>query len=113
MTRLLGLKKLERHTAWMAQGKRCAYCHCELKLEDVTADHVTPRSRGGTEDGNIVCACLGCNQAKGSMSKTKFARLLRTGVRPRFDIRVCQLRRRVNLAADRACRRIRASVGLP
>lgn len=45
------------------QGGRCYYCDvvCEL-----TMDHVTPISRGGTHTaGNIVGACLSCNSKKG------------------------------------------------
>ncbi len=41
----------------------CAYCGSD---EDLTLDHVTPRSHGGADrSDNVVCACHGCNQEKG------------------------------------------------
>lgn len=40
----------------------CAYCGAPAQ----THDHVTPKSRGGTDDpGNIVPACWSCNTSKG------------------------------------------------
>lgn len=45
---------------------------CQLRLAGctgraTTADHVVPRSRGGTSDmGNLVAACRHCNSVKGS-----------------------------------------------
>ena len=41
----------------------CAYCGSE---ENLTLDHITPRSKGGSEKvTNILCACHSCNQSKG------------------------------------------------
>ena len=41
----------------------CAYCGSEKNL---TLDHITPRSKGGSEKvTNILCACHSCNQSKG------------------------------------------------
>ena len=43
----------------------CAYCGSEKNL---TLDHITPRSKGGSEKvTNILCACHSCNQSKGHM----------------------------------------------
>lgn len=43
----------------------CQYCHTKLPTEDLTFDHVVPRSRGGlTSWENIVTACQSCNRAK-------------------------------------------------
>lgn len=45
-------------------GMQCHYCGSENEL---TRDHVMPRSRGGTDDAsNIVFACRSCNSAKGN-----------------------------------------------
>lgn len=42
---------------------RCAYCGNE---EDLTLDHITPRSKGGSDRiTNLVCACSECNWDKG------------------------------------------------
>lgn len=41
----------------------CAYCGSE---DNLTLDHITPRSKGGSERvTNILCACHSCNQSKG------------------------------------------------
>ena len=42
---------------------KCAYCNSENNL---TLDHITPQSKGGTNfTKNIVCCCHSCNQSKG------------------------------------------------
>ena len=44
---------------------QCQYCGSK---DDLTFDHVIPRSRGGrTTWDNVVTACAGCNLMKGSM----------------------------------------------
>ena len=41
----------------------CAYCG---STENITLDHVKPRSLGGKDtSNNVVCACHECNQSKG------------------------------------------------
>ena len=53
-------------------GRRCVYCGA---TEDLTIDHVRPRSRGGkTTDENCVTCCRACNQAKGSTPVNTFLR---------------------------------------
>ena len=43
----------------------CQYCHTQLGSENLTIDHVLPRSRGGTSTWeNCVLACLECNKRK-------------------------------------------------
>lgn len=43
----------------------CAYCGQDFKPEDLTRDHVHPRSRGGADKWiNVVTACGGCNKYK-------------------------------------------------
>ena len=42
---------------------QCAYCGSE---EDLTLDHITPRSKGGSNRAtNVLCACKQCNNSKG------------------------------------------------
>jgi hypothetical protein len=42
---------------------QCAYCGSE---ENLTLDHITPRSKGGTDRvTNVLCACKECNTTKG------------------------------------------------
>ena len=54
-------------------GRRCVYCAARLGLEAATLDHVIPLSRGGNHHpGNLVAACINCNQLKGSMLPVEF-----------------------------------------
>lgn len=54
-------------------GRRCVYCGTSLGLDIATLDHVHPLSRGGDHaPGNLVAACQGCNQLKGSMLPAEF-----------------------------------------
>lgn len=54
---------LNRHNIFKRDGHRCVYCSSR---EDLTIDHVMPRSRGGkTKWTNLVTACKKCNARKG------------------------------------------------
>ena len=45
----------------------CQYCGLNYPSEDLTFDHIVPRSRGGrTSWDNVVTACQQCNLAKGN-----------------------------------------------
>lgn len=45
----------------------CQYCATRFRSEDLTFDHVVPRSRGGlTNWENVVAACETCNLKKGN-----------------------------------------------
>jgi len=52
-------------------GHRCVYC--EAPDRKLTIDHVTPRSRGGSDRvSNLVPACEYCNQFKGNKPVQEF-----------------------------------------
>ncbi len=54
-------------------GRRCVYCGTCLGLENATLDHVHPLSLGGDHaPGNLVAACLSCNQLKGALLPLEF-----------------------------------------
>lgn len=47
----------------------CQYCNKFFKAEELTFDHVIPKSKGGlTKWENVVTACRICNTRKGSKS---------------------------------------------
>jgi len=47
----------------------CQYCGFEPRVDDVTMDHVHPRSKGGLSTfDNVVLCCTACNLKKGSRS---------------------------------------------
>jgi len=67
--------KFSRYNLYMRDLFKCQYCDDVFDYEDLTIDHVTPRSLGGkTNWENCVTSCKTCNHAKGShllLPKTK------------------------------------------
>lgn len=57
--------KFTRRNIFDAYGYLCSYCAKKFRTEDLTYDHVVPRSKGGgTNWQNIVPACFPCNKKK-------------------------------------------------
>ena len=55
---------LSRNNIYKRDGHRCAYCGSR---EQLTLDHVMPKSRGGKDSWqNLVTACMKCNTFKGN-----------------------------------------------
>lgn len=58
-----------KYNLWLRDAGCCAYCSTELTTNDLTFDHVHPKSQGGLATwDNIVCACQPCNARKGNKS---------------------------------------------
>ena len=56
-----------RFNVFLRDSFRCQYCGVGFQTEELTFDHLIPRSRGGrTLWTNVVTACQGCNLTKGS-----------------------------------------------
>jgi len=65
--RLDGFPAFTRYNIYLRDGFTCQYCAGEFPAENLTFDHVVPRSRGGrTTWENVVAACARCNHAKGN-----------------------------------------------
>lgn len=64
----------------------CQYCGVQPGPEELTIDHVTPRSRGGlTRWDNCVLACIACNTRKADRTPDEARMKLRKApVRPRW-----------------------------
>jgi 5-methylcytosine-specific restriction endonuclease McrA len=71
--RLLGYDKLprqdvkfNRRNIYARDSSRCQYCGKRFSTQELSLDHVTPRSQGGKATWeNIVCCCIKCNVKKG------------------------------------------------
>ncbi len=51
---------------------KCQYCGNNFPTEQLTLDHVIPKSRGGKNTWlNLVAACKKCNQKKGCKTPTE------------------------------------------
>lgn len=52
---------------WLKRGKGCIYCGVKLTEENMTVDHVVPRSKDGSENAeNLAPCCISCNRKKGN-----------------------------------------------
>lgn len=58
---------LPREEVFARDGWACRYCGSAITLSTGHADHVMPRSRGGSDDpSNLVASCRSCNLKKGA-----------------------------------------------
>lgn len=58
--------RFNRRNIYIRDRFQCQYCGAAPDREDLTIDHVTPRSRGGRSVWeNVVTACARCNAKKG------------------------------------------------
>jgi 5-methylcytosine-specific restriction endonuclease McrA len=66
---------------------RCQYCGRTPPINQLSMDHVVPRSRGGeTSWENVVCSCLTCNSKKGGRTPSEARmKLIRKPKQPRFN----------------------------
>jgi 5-methylcytosine-specific restriction endonuclease McrA len=58
--------KLNRRNIYARDHNQCQYCGKRFPTQELTLDHVTPRTQGGKSTWtNLVCACVKCNSHKG------------------------------------------------
>jgi len=77
--------RLNRHTIFARDEHRCQYCGGRFGSNELSLDHVVPRSRGGmTTWENVVCACVACNVRKGGRTPQEaHMKLVARPVRPK------------------------------
>ena len=73
-----------RYNIYVRDGKTCQYCSKRLQADELTFDHVIPRSRGGASSWeNVVAACPTCNMRKSNRTPQEAGMpLLRQPERP-------------------------------
>ena len=65
--------KIDRKAVWQKYGGRCAYCGCEITINEMQVDHVKPKRIGGSDDmDNLKPSCRLCNHYKRAMSLEEF-----------------------------------------
>jgi 5-methylcytosine-specific restriction endonuclease McrA len=83
-------------------GHKCAYCGGLSEDPVLEVEHMTPRSRGGTNRvSNLVIACHTCNQTKGKRTPEEWAEVLRRS------------RKEIDLTRIANCGRVRAQAKAP
>jgi len=96
-----GIPKFSRENLLLRDQYVCQYCGKRFKSEDLTQEHVQPKSKGGLATWtNIVAACVECNhkkanrtpaQAKMSLIRQPFVptfKDLRNGMSNRWKIKL-------------------------
>ena len=77
--------KFNRRNIYARDQNQCQYCGKRFSTNDLSLDHVVPRSQGGKASwNNIVCACLDCNIKKGGRTPAQaHIKLIRPPTKPR------------------------------
>jgi 5-methylcytosine-specific restriction endonuclease McrA len=72
----------------LRDNNQCQYCSKELPSENLTLDHIIPKSKGGKNTwDNLVAACKKCNQRKGNRTPEEAnMKLLNKPKKPKYDI---------------------------
>jgi 5-methylcytosine-specific restriction endonuclease McrA len=78
--------KFNRKNIYIRDGYTCQYCGATPPREELTIDHVIPRSRGGRSTWeNVALACQRCNAKKGNRLLTELTmKLTRPPKRPHW-----------------------------
>lgn len=76
--------KFSRQNIYARDRYTCQYCGVKFTSEELTYDHILPKSRGGrTEWENIVTSCMACNRKKGGRTPHEASmRLIRRPSQP-------------------------------
>ena len=78
--------KFSRINIYARDGFCCQYCRQRFFSEDLTFDHITPRSKGGrTTWENIVTCCVPCNKTKADRNPSEAGmKLVRQPKKPTY-----------------------------
>jgi len=76
--------RFNRRNIFGRDGNRCQYCGKHFPTSELSLDHVTPKTQGGTTCWeNIVCCCVKCNVTKGGRTPREAGmKLITVPVRP-------------------------------
>ena len=80
--------KFNRYNIFKRDKAQCQYCGLSFPRQELTIDHVVPKSLGGkTIWNNVVCCCIKCNRQKGNkdLSSTNMA-LINRPVKPSWEL---------------------------
>jgi len=80
--------KFNRYNIFKRDKAQCQYCGLSFARQELTIDHVVPKSLGGkTIWNNVVCCCIKCNRQKGNkdLSSTNMA-LINRPVKPSWEL---------------------------
>jgi len=78
--------RFTRANIFARDGNICQYCGRSFPKNELSIDHLIPRSYGGKSTWeNVVCSCFGCNRIKGGKTPNQAGmKLLSTPTKPRW-----------------------------
>ena len=78
MTKRKKFTKSERQQIYDMFNGHCAYCGCEITLQQMQADHIEPLELGGVDEmSNLYPACRSCNHYKHTFTVERFREALK------------------------------------
>ena len=83
--------KLNRRNIFARDRNQCQYCGRKFPTQELSLDHIKPRSQGGESSWiNLVCACVRCNARKGGRTPDQASmKLIRPPVKPKRNPVIC------------------------
>jgi len=80
--------KFSRKNIYARDRGICQYCGQDLRCQEITYDHVIPKSQGGeTSWDNVVTCCLECNSRKGGRTPEQAGmKLLAPPKKPKWNL---------------------------
>ena len=77
--------KLNRRNIFARDRNLCQYCGKKFSTQELSLDHIHPRSQGGESSWiNLVCCCVRCNTRKGGRTPEQAnMKLIRPPVKPK------------------------------
>ena len=83
--------KLNRRNIFARDRNQCQYCGRKFPTQELSLDHIKPRSQGGESSWiNLVCACVRCNARKGGRTPHQASmKLIRPPVKPKRNPVIC------------------------
>jgi 5-methylcytosine-specific restriction endonuclease McrA len=83
-----GPVKFSRKNIYVRDQGLCQYCGKSLRRQEITYDHIIPKSQGGdTSWENVVTSCIDCNSRKGGKTPRQAGmKLLKSPKRPKWNM---------------------------
>ena len=71
------LSKNDRQLVYDKLNGHCAYCGCEIDIQQMQVDHVVPLRKGGEDSlSNMLPACRSCNHYKSTLTVEQFRQMI-------------------------------------
>lgn len=71
------INKIQRQMVYDKMDGHCAYCGCEISIQEMQVDHIYPLHKGGEDTlSNMFPACRSCNHYKSTLTIEKFRQTL-------------------------------------